>query len=117
MRIFLTGATGYIGQAVVRELTAAGHQVTGLARSEEKAAVLEGLGARGAVGDIKEPGSYREIATDQDALIHTAFEYSAGTVDADRMAVETLIAAALGGKAQVLVYTSGIWVLGQTGDE
>ena len=116
MRIFLTGATGYIGQAVVRELVAAGHEVTGLVRNEEKAAVLAKLGGRGVVGDIKDPGSYREIATDQDALIHTAFEYSAGTVDADRKAVGTLIAAAVGGTAQVLVYTSGIWVLGTTGD-
>jgi nucleoside-diphosphate-sugar epimerase len=117
MRIFLTGATGYIGQAVVRELVAAGHEVTGLVRSEEKAAVLSGLGVKAVVGDIKEPGTYREVAMDQDALVHTAFEYSAHTVDADRMAVGTLIAAAVGGKAQVLVYTSGIWVLGQTGDD
>jgi len=117
MRIFLTGATGYIGHAVVRELTAAGHEVTGLVRSEEKAAVLSGLGAKAVVGNIKDPGSYREIATDQDALLHTAFEYSAQTVDADRLAVGTLVAAAVGGKAQVLVYTSGIWVLGQTGDD
>ncbi len=116
MRIFLTGATGYIGQAVVRELVAAGHEVTGLVRSEEKAAVLAGLGGRGVIGDIKDPGSYREVATDQDALIHAACEYSAATVDADRMAVGTLIAAAVGGKVQVLVYTSGIWVLGTTGD-
>jgi nucleoside-diphosphate-sugar epimerase len=116
MRIFLTGATGFIGQAVVRELVTAGHEVTGLVRNEEKAAVLAGLGARGVVGDIKDPGSYREIATDQDALVHTAFEYSAETVDADRKAIGTLIAAAVGGKVQVLVYTSGIWVLGTTGD-
>jgi nucleoside-diphosphate-sugar epimerase len=116
MRIFLTGATGYIGHAVARELVAAGHEVTGLVRSEEKAAVLAQLGARGVVGDIKNPGSYREIATDQDALLHTAFEYSAEAVDADRKAVGTLIAAAVGGKVQVLVYTSGIWVLGTTGD-
>jgi nucleoside-diphosphate-sugar epimerase len=116
MRIFLTGATGFIGQAVVRELVTAGHEVTGLVRNEEKAAVLAGLGARGVVGDLKDPGSYREIASDQDALIHTAFEYSAETVDADRKAIGTLIAAAVDGKVQVLVYTSGIWVLGTTGD-
>ena len=117
MRIFLTGATGYIGHAVVRELVAAGHEVTGLVRSEERSGVLKAIGGKPIVGDIKEPGSYREVAREQDALVHAAFEYSGHTVDADRMAVGTLIAAAVGGKAQVLVYTSGIWVLGQTGDE
>jgi len=86
-------------------------------RSAEKAAVAAGLGGRGVVGDLKEPGSYRDVAADHDALVHTAFEYSAATVDADRTAIGTLIAAAVGGKAQVLVYTSGIWVLGQTGDD
>jgi nucleoside-diphosphate-sugar epimerase len=117
MRIFLTGATGYIGQAVVRELVTAGHEVTGLVRNEEKAEVLKGLGGQAAIGNLKEPGTYREIATDHDALIHTAFEYSAETVDTDRKAIGTLIAAAVGAaKVQVLVYTSGIWVLGTTGD-
>jgi nucleoside-diphosphate-sugar epimerase len=116
MRIFVTGATGYIGRALVGELVEAGHEVTGLVRSAEKAAVLEKLRARAVVGDIKEPGSYREIAADQDALVHTAFEYSAETVEADRAALGTLLAAALAGKVQSLVYTSGIWVLGTTGD-
>lgn len=116
MRIFVTGATGYIGSAVVRELVAAGHEVTGLVRSEEKREALEKLGARGVVGDIKDPASYREAAANQDALVHTAFEYSASGVDADRTAVDTLLAAAAQGTAQVLVFTSGIWVLGTTGD-
>jgi nucleoside-diphosphate-sugar epimerase len=116
MRILVTGATGYVGHAVVRELSAAGHEVTGLVRNAEKAAIVERLGARAVLGDIKDPGSYREAAADQDALVHTAFEYSAEGVDADRKAVGTLIAAALAGKVQVLVYTSGIWVLGETGD-
>jgi nucleoside-diphosphate-sugar epimerase len=100
----------------VRELAAAGHEVTGLVRSAEKAAEVERLGPRAVLGDIKDPGSYREAAADQDAIVHTAFESSAEGVDADRKAVGTLIAAALAGKVQVLVYTSGIWVLGETGD-
>jgi nucleoside-diphosphate-sugar epimerase len=116
MRVFVTGATGYIGHAVVRELAAAGHEVTGLVRSAERAAVVEGLGGRGVIGDIKEPGTYREVAMAHDALVHTAFEYSPEAVAADRAAVGTLIAAAVGGQVEALVYTSGIWVLGTTGD-
>lgn len=116
MYIFVTGATGYIGHAVVGELVALGHEVTGLARSDEKAEVVRRLGARAVVGDIAEPATYREIAAEHEALIHTAFDASATAVAADRTAVETLLAAAhAGGKARSLVYTSGIWVLGATG--
>ncbi|HTQ79792.1 MAG TPA: NAD-dependent epimerase/dehydratase family protein [Thermoanaerobaculia bacterium] len=116
MRILVTGATGYIGSAVVGELAAAGHEVTGLVRDEEKARRLAALGAQGAVGNLREPGSYRDLAAGQDALIHTAFEPSAEGVQADRTAIGTLLAAALAGRVRTLVYTSGIWVLGTTGD-
>ncbi|HVT15471.1 MAG TPA: NAD-dependent epimerase/dehydratase family protein [Thermoanaerobaculia bacterium] len=116
MHVFVTGATGYIGHAVVGELAAAGHAVTGLVRSEEKGAALRALGARAVVGDIKEPDSYRSAAAEHEAIVHTAFEMSGAAVAADRTAVETLIAAAGAGKAQSLVYTSGVWVLGETGD-
>jgi nucleoside-diphosphate-sugar epimerase len=116
MRVLVTGATGYIGHAVVGELAAAGHAVTGLVRSEEKAEQVRRLGARAVVGDIAEPATYREPAAGHEALVHTAFEYGPRAVGADRAAVETLIAAARAGGARSLVYTSGIWVLGETGE-
>jgi nucleoside-diphosphate-sugar epimerase len=115
MRIFVTGATGYIGSAVVGELTGVGHAVTGLARSEEKAAELRRLGAAAVVGDLEDPDTWRAEAAAHEVLIHTAFEASAEGVARDRAAVETLLAAASGGKVRSLVYTSGIWVLGDTG--
>ena len=115
MRIFVTGATGYIGQAVAGELTAAGHTVTGLARNEEKAAALRRLGVQAVVGDLKDPATYRAAAAAHEALVHTAFESSPEAVAGDRTALETLIAAAAAGEAGSLVYTSGIWVLGDTG--
>lgn len=118
MRVFLTGATGYIGHAVAKELTAAGHEVTGLVRSPDKARALEELSAKAVVGDIKDPKSYREAAAGCEALVHTAFEYSDKGVEADKTVVTTLleVARAHEGVRQI-VYTSGIWVLGQTDGE
>lgn len=116
MYIFVTGATGYIGQAVVRELVALGHVVTGLVRSEAKAEAVRRLGAQAVVGDITDPATYRGHAAAHEALVHTAFGSGPGSVAADRTTVETLIGAAGQGKVRSLVYTSGIWVLGPTGD-
>jgi len=115
MYVFVTGATGYIGHAVVGELAALGHAVTGLVRSDAKAELVRRLGARALVGDIADPDSYREQAAEHEALIHVAFGSGPGAVAADRTAVETLIAAGRAGGARSLVYTSGIWVLGATG--
>lgn len=116
MNIFVTGATGYIGHAVVGELVALGHAVTGLVRNDAKAELVRRLGARPVVGDIADPASYREHAAEHEALVHTAFGSGPGAVAADRTALETLIAAARDGGARSLVYTSGIWVLGATGN-
>ena len=116
MNIFVTGATGYIGHALVVELAAAGHAVTGLVRSDEKAEQVRRLGARAVVGDIAKPDTYRDRAAEHEALVHTAFDSGPGAVAADWTAIDTLIAAAGDGHAQSLVYTSGIWVLGATGD-
>src|SRR5579863_119192 len=115
MYVFVTGATGYIGHAVVGELVALGHAVTGLVRGDAKAEVMRRLGARAVIGDIADPDSYREHAAEHEALVHTAFGSGPGAVAADRTAIETLIAAARAGKARSLIYTSGIWVLGATG--
>lgn len=114
MRVFVTGATGFVGNAVVRELLAAGHEVTGLVRLQ-KARALDALGARAVVGNMKDPGSYREAAAACDAMIHAAAEYSAEGVLADRSALDTLLAAAADGAGErQVIFTSGIWVLGDT---
>lgn len=118
MRVFVTGGTGYIGSAVVREFLDRGHEVLGLVRSRESEERLRRFGGEPVEGDMVRPESYLERARRCDALIHMAADYGRNQVSADRTAVETLLTAAEGGEGpEMVVYTSGCWVLGDTGDE
>lgn len=103
MKVFVTGATGYIGAAVVRGLLAAGHDALGLVRDKPTP-------ARPVKGDLKDPRTYEREAASCDAIVHTGFEYSPAGVATDKLAIETLLGVAKG----PFVYTSGIWVLGPT---
>ncbi len=112
MRIFLTGATGYIGGAVLEALLRAGHQVTGLVREQGRARRLKTQGVGAVVGDICN-GAWRDAAVGHDVLIHAARQRGPKRIEADRMALDTLISAAkcTGGQPRV-IYTSSAWVLG-----
>jgi nucleoside-diphosphate-sugar epimerase len=110
MRIFVTGASGWIGSAVVPELISAGHQVVGLARSAESAAAVAAAGAevlRGGLGDLD---TLRAGAASSDGVIHLAFIHDftdfEASVGADRRAIETM-GAALDGSGKALVIASG----------
>src|SRR4051794_13603639 len=95
MRIFLTGATGHIGGAVLDALLRGGHDVTALVRDNEKAARVAARNARPVVGNIGDPDSYRAAADAQDGYIHTAFDAASGRGPAiERIALDTIITAA-----------------------
>jgi nucleoside-diphosphate-sugar epimerase len=112
MRIFVTGASGWIGSAVVPELIGAGHQVLGLARSDASAEAVAGLGAEVLRGDLSEVGVLHAGALDSDGVIHLAFvvpSVSEAATRADAGAIETF-AATLAGSGKPLVVSGGTLV-------
>jgi nucleoside-diphosphate-sugar epimerase len=116
MRVFVTGASGWIGSAVVPELLAGGHQVVGLARSDGAAAALAAAGAEVRRGDLDDLGSIRAGAEDAEAVIHLAnkhdFSNPAVSNAAERAAVQT-IAEALAGSGRRFLLASGVAGLAQ----
>lgn len=116
MHVFVTGATGWVGSAVVEELVSAGHQVTGLSRSEDKAAALAATGAKVVRATLDDLDALRSNVSVVDAVIHTAFNHDfskfAENAEQDRRAIETL-GSTLEDSDRPLLVTSGLAVLAQ----
>jgi len=111
MQVFLTGATGYIGSAVADRLRAAGHRLTGLARSDAATARLESAGISPVRGDFSDPGSVGSAARSADGVISMATTYDPSV---DGPAIDAILEALVGSN-KPFVYTSGIWSHGDTG--
>jgi nucleoside-diphosphate-sugar epimerase len=121
MRVFVTGASGHLGSAVVPELIAAGHDVTGLARSDAAAAAVTALGATVHRGDLADPGGIAKAAADSDGVIHLAFNHEqarsgefAAAIATDRDVLNA-IGDALAGTGKPLVAASGTLTVANLG--
>jgi len=114
MRVFVTGATGFVGSAVVRDLIAAGHRVTGLARTDAGAAAVTAMGAEVHQGSLEDHASLRSGAAASDGVLHLAFNHDfskfADNCELDRQAILAL-GDELKGSERPLIVTSGVALL------
>jgi nucleoside-diphosphate-sugar epimerase len=113
MKVFVTGATGYIGTALCDVLARAGHTVSGLARSEEKVALLQSRGRIAVRGSLDDRHILEEASAEADAVIHTAMAFDEQAPERDHDAVEAILSATRPGR-KPFIYTSGVWVMGDT---
>lgn len=116
MKIFITGATGYIGTAVAQAVAGAGHQLLALAHRPGAEEDVRERGWTPVPGDLRRKEVLEEAAAGADGVIHTANTNDQDAAEVDRQAVAAFLRA-LEGTDRPFVYTSGVWVLGETGDE
>lgn len=116
MKVFITGATGYIGSAVARAAEAAGHEVAGLAHHDAARRALVQAGREVVAGGLAETDVLAQAARSADGVVHTASADGEEGPKLDEAAVHAMVDA-LENSGKPFVYTSGIWVLGETGDE
>jgi nucleoside-diphosphate-sugar epimerase len=113
MKVFVTGGTGYVGSALVKALVRAGHEVTSTSRSEQGDRALAALGARPVRGALGQLAPLAGRIAEHDAAVHAAIDYGLGPT-ADAEAIGALLdGARQAGRPFAVIYTSGVWVLGE----
>jgi nucleoside-diphosphate-sugar epimerase len=118
MKVFVTGATGYIGFAVACALRRNGHEVWGLSRSEAKATHLARHEIRPVIGNLRDPATFLPVAESCGVWVYTAADHDSDRFDVDRAAIQALLGTAKrGSQPKTLLYTSGVWVYGDTHGE
>jgi nucleoside-diphosphate-sugar epimerase len=115
-RIFVTGATGYLGSAIAARAARAGHAVYGLTRHPDRARVLEAMKVKPVVGDLADTSGWIGVLQNCDVVVHAAYDANTGAPEADLKALEAFRVSALDGRVRRVLYTSGIWVHGPSGD-
>ena len=115
-RIFVTGATGYLGSAIAARAARAGHDVYGLTRSEDRARALTAANVKPVLGDLARAEAWIGVLQNCDSVVHAAFDAETGASEADLNALEAFRVSALDGRVRTVLYTSGIWVHGPGGD-
>ncbi len=115
MKVFITGATGYVGWSVAQAFRRAGHTVWGLVLEASDAQILAKQEIQAVVGDLNQPESYRSNAEDCDVLIHCAADYKHDWAGSDRQTIDTMVAASQKSQSpKTVIFTSGSWVYGNT---
>jgi nucleoside-diphosphate-sugar epimerase len=113
-RIFVTGATGYLGAATVANLLKRDFEVLGLARSDESARKLESTGASATRGNLNDPDTLIHSCREADGVVHIGMQWGSDSGEIDARAVAAMLDA-LAGTGKTFLYTSGVWVMGSTG--
>jgi nucleoside-diphosphate-sugar epimerase len=115
MELFITGATGYIGFNVATAFRRAGYQVWGLTRSQAEASLLARNEIRPVIGSMQQPEGFGAIAAESDVLVHAAIDCQADSAALDTATVQALLDAARSSRmSKTVIYTSGVWVYGNT---
>lgn len=118
MRIFVTGASGYIGRAVAKAFRSKGHIVYGLVRSEDNARLLSLDEIWPIIGDLNNPETYNYILNEVEVAVHCAFENSENGVELDNKTIDTVLSVfSQSPLSKAFLYTSGVWIYGATGNQ